>query len=103
MSDTPKQALTLQELRARRDEILELAQRYGATNVRVFGSVARGEATPDSDVDLLVNFREGTSLFELSGFWQDLQELLGRDVNLLSENGLKERFRKRIEGDIVPL
>ena len=103
MSDTPKQALTLQELRARRDEILELAQRYGATNLRVFGSVARGEATPDSDVDLLVNFREGTSLFELSGFWQDLQELLGRDVNLLSENGLKERFRKRIEGDIVPL
>lgn len=103
MSDTPKRALTLQELRARRDEILELAQRYGATNLRVFGSVARGEATPDSDVDLLVNFREGTSLFELSGFWQDLQELLGRDVNLLSENGLKERFRKRIEGDIVPL
>lgn len=103
MSDTPKQALTLQELRARRDEILELAQRYGATNLRVFGSVARGEATPDSDVDLLVNFHEGTSLFELSGFWQDLQELLGRDVNLLSENGLKERFRKRIEGDIVPL
>lgn len=103
MSDTPKRVLTLQELRARRDEILELAQRYGATNVRIFGSVARGEATPESDVDLLVNFREGTSLFELSGFWQDLQELLGCDVNLLSENGLKERFRKRIEGDIVPL
>lgn len=103
MSDLSKEVLTLQELRARRDEILELAQRYGATNLRVFGSVARGEATPDSDVDLLVNFREGTSLFELSGFWQDLQELLGRDVNLLSENGLKERFRKRIEGDIVPL
>lgn len=103
MSDTPKRALTLQDLRARRDEILKLAQQYRAYNVRVFGSVARGEATPDSDVDLLVNFREGTSLFELSGFWQDLQELLGRDVNLLSENGLKERFRKRIEGDIVPL
>ena len=103
MSDLPKEALTLQDLRARRDEILKLAQQYGAYNVRVFGSVARGEATPDSDVDLLVNFREGTSLFELSGFWQDLQELLGRDVNLLSENGLKERFRKRIEGDIVPL
>lgn len=103
MSDLSKEALTLQDLRARRDEILKLAQQYGAYNVRVFGSVARGEATPDSDVDLLVNFREGTSLFELSGFWQDLQELLGRDVNLLSENGLKERFRKRIEGDIVPL
>lgn len=103
MSDLPKEALTLQDLRARRDEILKLAQQYGAYNVRVFGSVARGEATPDSDVDLLVNFREGTSLFELSGFWQDLQELLGCDVNLLSENGLKERFRKRIEGDIVPL
>ena len=103
MSDLPKEALTLQDLRARRDEILKLAQQYGAYNVRVFGSVARAEATPDSDVDLLVNFREGTSLFELSGFWQDLQELLGCDVNLLSENGLKERFRKRIEGDIVPL
>lgn len=104
MSDTPKRVLTLEELRARRDEILELAQRYGAMNVRVFGSVARGEATPDSDVDLLVNFREGTSLFELSGFWQDLQELLGKSVDVVEDHpGLRERFRRRIMKDIIPL
>jgi uncharacterized protein len=103
MTDTTQQTPTLQTLRAHRDEILALAERYGAYNLRVFGSVARGDANPDSDVDLLVSFREGTSLFELSGFWQDLQDLLGYEVNVLSEGGLKTRFRKRIESDLVPL
>lgn len=60
--------LTLADLRARRAEILALAELYGAYNVRVFGSVARGEASPTSDVDLLVNFHDEASLYELSGF-----------------------------------
>jgi hypothetical protein len=94
---------TLEALRARREEILALAARYGAYNLRVFGSVARGDANPASDIDLLVRFHEGTSLFELSGFWQDLQELLGYDVNIVSENGLRARFRQQIESDLVPL
>ena len=67
MTDTTKTAPTLASLRARRDEILALAARYGAHNVRVFGSVARGEATPDSDVDLLVDFRDGATLWGAVG------------------------------------
>ena len=104
MSDTTKQPPTLGALRARRDEILALAEHYGAYNVRVFGSVARGDTRPDSDVDLLVSFREGTSLFELSGFWQDLQDLLGVSVDVVEDHpGLRERFRRRIMKDASPL
>lgn len=104
MTDMTKPTPTLALLRARREEILALAERYGAYNLRVFGSVARGEASPDSDVDLLVNFREGTSLFELSGFWQDLQELLGVGVDIVEDHtGLRERFRRRIIKDATPL
>jgi len=94
---------TLDELRAQRQAILALAERYGASNVRVFGSVARGEATPESDIDLLVALRPGTSLYEFSALWQDLRDLLGREVNLLSEGGLRERFRARIQKDLVAL
>lgn len=104
MTDMTKPTPTLALLRARREEILALAERYGAYNLRVFGSVARGDASPDSDVDLLVNFREGTSLFELSGFWQDLQELLGVGVDIVEDHtGLRERFRRRIIKDATPL
>ena len=104
MSDSTKQPPTLEVLRARRDEILALAEHYGAYNVRVFGSVARGDTRPDSDVDLLVSFREGTSLFELSGFWQDLQDLLGVSVDVVEDHpGLRERFRRRIMKDASPL
>ncbi len=103
MNDKRKLVPTLTHLRARREEILTLAERYGAYNLRVFGSVARGDADSDSDVDFLVNFREGTSLFELSSFWQDLRELLNCEVNILSEAGLKPRFRQQIESDLIPL
>lgn len=96
---------TLDALRARRDEILALAERYGASNVRVFGSVARGDATPDSDFDLLVSFREGTSLFELSGLWQDLQDLLQRKVDLTTENPnpRNQRFMQRVLKEAISL
>jgi predicted nucleotidyltransferase len=95
---------TLAALRAHREEILALAERYGAYNLRVFGSVARGEANQDSDVDLLVNFREGTSLFELSGFRQDLRKLLDVSVDVVEDHPkLRERFRQRILKDSMPL
>ena len=106
MSEHLKQASpSLDDLRARRDEILALAQRYGAYNVRVFGSVARGEATPESDFDLLVSFDEGASLYELSGLWQDLQDLLQRKVDLTTENAnpRNERFMRRVLKEAVPL
>ena len=97
-------APTLEDVRAHRAEILALAERYGAYNVRVFGSVARGDATPDSDIDLLVNFRDWASLYDLSGFCQDVQALLGRRVEIVEEHPhLKERFRARILRDVVSL
>ena len=98
-------APSLDDLRARRDAILALAQRYGAYNVRVFGSVARGEATPESDFDLLVSFHEGASLYELSGLWQDLQDLLQRKVDLTTENSnpRNERFMRRVLKEAVTL
>lgn len=99
-----QQTLTLSQLREQRAEILALAEKYGAYNVRVFGSIARGEATPDSDIDLLMSFRESASLYDLSGLWQDLQNLLGRKVDILSDHPhLKERLKARIMRDAVPL
>ena len=104
MTDRIQEPPTLDDLRARRDEILVLARRYKADNVRVFGSVARGEATPDSDIDLLVTFQDGASLYDMSGLWQDLAELLGRSVDVVSDHPkMRERFRKRILRDAVSL
>ncbi|MAS38106.1 MAG: nucleotidyltransferase [Anaerolineaceae bacterium] len=95
---------TLEDLRQRRDEIMALMERYGAYNVRVFGSVARGDAGPDSDVDLLVNLTDGKSMFDLVGLWLDLQELLGREVSLLTEHDrMRERLRINIMRDAVAL
>lgn len=94
---------TLDELRTRRNEILALAERYGAYDVRVFGSVARGDAGPDSDIDLMVSFRSGTSLYEIAGLWLDLQELLGRRVDIADSATPKQRFLQRALKDAVPL
>jgi predicted nucleotidyltransferase len=70
----------------KRAAILKLAERYGATNVRVFGSVARGEAQPDSDIDFLMQFDEATSIFDMVGLWQDLTDLLQREVDLIADH-----------------
>jgi uncharacterized protein len=94
---------TLEELRLHRDEIIALARRNKAFNVRVFGSVARGDAQPESDIDILVAFQPGASLFELSALWQDLRDMLGREVNVISEGGVSERFRQRIADDVIAL
>ncbi len=102
MHDT-RAAPTLAELRRHRDAVIALAARYMADDVRVFGSVARGDATPTSDIDLLVRFREGASLFEQSALWQELEALLGHPVSLVSEGGLRPSFRQRIMRDLVAL
>ena len=104
MSDAIKTPPTLAALRARRDEILALAERYGASNVRVFGSVARDEARPDSDVDLLVKFHEDASLYDLSGLRLDLIDLLEWPVEVISDHPrLRESFRQRIQQEAVAL
>ena len=78
-------------LRARKDEILRVAASHGASNVRVFGSVARGTAGPASDVDLLVDFERGRTLVDHVGLWRDLEALLGASVDVVSAGGLTDR------------
>lgn len=96
-------APSLESLRSRRSAILDLASRHGAGNVRVFGSVARGEADKDSDVDLLVDLEPGRSLFDLSGLLMDLRELLGLRVDVATPKCLKDRIRDRVLAEAVPL
>jgi uncharacterized protein len=89
--------VTLDTLRAeRREEILRLAARHGAHNLRVFGSVARGEANESSDLDLLVAWEPGRSLLDHAGLVQDLQQLLGIKVHVGTEKSLHWYVRDRI-------
>ena len=88
--------MTLDSLAHRRREILEAAARHGARNVRVFGSVARGDDRPDSDIDLLVDVEDGRTLLDVIALEQDLQELLGRRVDVLTAGGLSPYLQRRI-------
>ena len=90
-------------LQVRRNDILSVAARYGVRNVRVFGSVARGEARPESDVDILVDMEPGRSLFDLGGLLSELQTLLGVDVDVVTEKGLRPRIRAEVLREAVPL
>jgi len=96
-------ATTLAELRERRDEIIDAARARGASHVRVFGSVARGDATEASDVDFLVDLEPGRSLMDLGGLLMDLQELLERDVDVVTESGLRPRVAERVLADAIDL
>lgn len=90
-------------LEEKREEILRICAKYGARNVRVFGSVARGEADEASDVDLLVELEPGRSLFDLGGLQYELERVLGHRVDVVTERGLKERVRLRVLKEAVPL
>jgi uncharacterized protein len=87
----------------RRDEILALAAKHGARRVRLFGSVARGDFGPESDVDVLVDLEPGRSLLDLGGLLMDLQELLGCRVDVVTEAGLRPRIRERVLREAIPL
>jgi uncharacterized protein len=88
--------MTFCELKARREAILAIAGRHGAGNVRVFGSVVRGEADAASDVDLLVELEPGRGLFELGGLLMELQEHLHCKVDVMTPAMLKPRIREKI-------
>jgi len=96
--------MTLEELlHVKREEILKVCAKYGARNVRVFGSVARGEADEQSDLDLVVDFEPGRSLLDHAGLWLELQELVGVKVDVVSSRGIKPQIRERVLQEAVPL
>ncbi|MGH8546281.1 MAG: nucleotidyltransferase family protein [Gammaproteobacteria bacterium] len=90
-------------LKERREEILRIAARHGAHNVRIFGSVARGEAGPQSDIDLLVDVGSRTSSWFPTGLIEDLEKLLGRKVDVLTDGGVSRYLRDQIYREAVPL
>ena len=91
------------ELMSKRRQILEVAAKRGARRIRVFGSAARGDSGPASDVDFLVDFEPGRSLLDQGGLLMDLQDLLGCKVDVVSERGLRARYRERVLREAVPL
>ena len=90
-------------LKDKREDILHIAARHGARNVRIFGSVARGEADEKSDIDVLVDMEPGRSLLDMGGLLMDLQGLLGRKVDVATEKGLRDRIRDRVLNEAIPL
>jgi len=90
-------------LKDRRREILEIARRHGATNLRLFGSVARGETTDSSDIDLLVEMEPGRSLLDRVALIQDLEDLLGRKVDVVTVKALHWYIRERVLQEAVAL
>ena len=93
----------LSELQKRRNEILQEAARHGAFNVRVFGSVARGDATRESDVDFLVDVERGRSLLDLIGLNQSLEDLLDCPVQVLTEPEISQHFRDQVLGEAIAI
>ena len=95
--------MDLETLRARREAVLSLCARHGAVKVRVFGSVARGEAREDSDLDLLVAFEEGRTLLDHARLKLALEGLLGVRVDVVGERGLAPRLREQVLREAIPL
>lgn len=92
-----------QLVNSKREEILRVAAGHGARDIRVFGSVARGEADEASDIDFLVEMEPGRSLFDLGGLQVDLETLLGRRVDVVTVRGLKARIRGAVLRDAIPV
>lgn len=90
-------------VRANREQILRLAQRHGVTGVRVFGSMARGDAGPQSNVDLLIEVGAEPSAWFPGGLVGELEELLGRRVQVVTERGLDDLLRERVLEEAIPL
>ncbi|MDK2932110.1 MAG: uncharacterized protein PWR07_2241 [Bacillota bacterium] len=94
---------TEKAFREKRDEILRICAKYGARNIRIFGSLARGEADELSDIDFLVELEPGRSLLDLGGLQYELEALLQCRVDVVTERGLKRRIRERVLREAVPV
>lgn len=103
VSHRPHEGVLARRLRAHRDEVVERAAASGATNVRLFGSVARGEERPTSDVDLLVDLAPGTGLLQLITLRHELEDLLGAPVDVVPADSLKPRTAAAVLTDVRPL
>ena len=90
-------------IREQRETILRVAAKHGATQVRLIGSVARGDARPDSDVDLLVMWQQGTSLLDQAALKLELEGLLGRKVDIASDGWVKPSIRESVYRDAIAL
>ena len=102
--DNLMQSMKIEELlQEKREEILKIASEHGACNIRIFGSVARGEADLDSDIDFLIDLGENRSPWFPVRLIRDLENLLGRKVDIATENGLKERIKQRVLQEAIKL
>ena len=96
--------MNIQELlKKKRKAILQLASLHGAKNIRLFGSVARGEDIATSDIDFLVEMEKGRTFLDLVGFWQDLEEMLGRKTDVITDGGISPYLRAQIYKEAKPL
>lgn len=98
-----KQVTTLEDIRVKREEIFAIAARYGASDVRLFGSVVRGDANVQSDVDFLVSFPANYRLLDHAGLLAELQDLLGVSVDVAIEANLQDAYADTILASAIPL
>lgn len=90
-------------IKQKRNEIISLAEKYGAYNIRIFGSIARGQENEDSDIDFLVDLRDERSLWDLGGLWMELNDLLKVRIEVFTENTLKDSIRRIASKEAIPL
>ena len=90
-------------IKKKREDILRIARKHGARNIRVFGSFGRGEADEQSDIDFLVEMEAGRSLLDMGGLAMELKELLGREVDVVTDRGLNKRIRERVLREAISL
>ncbi len=93
----------LKVIRSKRGAILSICRRHGAHSPRLFGSIARGQAMPESDIDFIVDMEQGRSLLDQAALLVELRELLGRNVDVVTAQGLRDRIRERVLDEAIPL
>ena len=103
ISEVVTMGMTLNDLKREREQIKRVAQKYGASNIRVFGSISRGEGGPKSDIDFLVDFDADRSLLDLVGMKLELEELLGYKVDLVTEKAMHRLIADQVIKEAIPL